>query len=175
MDDHLLIRSLREICLFLENQTDFVLVGGLAVGIWTKPRATVDIDLLISVSVHDWKEFKERLTASGQFVFIHEKPFIFKKISFLRASLKSNVHISVDFLFADDDFKNEALKRRKTVTLADFSVHIPTPEDLILLKLLSGREQDKLDVVNIIEVQGENLDRAHLQYWSKKLGIDYVL
>jgi len=174
MDDNLIIRSLKEICLFLENQIEYMLVGGLAVSIWSKPRATVDIDVLISVSGNDWKEFKEKLIASGQFILIHESPFIFKKISFLRASLKRSTHISVDFLFADDDFKNEALRRRKTIALADFSVHIPTPEDLILLKLLSGRDQDKLDVENMLEVQGKNLDREYLRYWSKKLEIDYV-
>lgn len=70
---------------------------------------------------------------------------IFGKISFLRATLKSNTDVSVDFLFADDDFKKEALRRKETVNIDDFSINISAPEDLIILKLLSGRDQDELD------------------------------
>lgn len=95
----------------------------------------------------------------------------FGKISFLRATLKSNMDISVDFLSSDDDFKKELLKRRKVVQMADFSVNISTPEDLIILKLLSHREQDIVDVNKIIETQKEYLDREYLQKWSERLGI----
>jgi hypothetical protein len=44
MNDNALIESLGELCLFLENNgIEYTLVGGLAVGIWGAPRATVDI------------------------------------------------------------------------------------------------------------------------------------
>jgi hypothetical protein len=65
-----------------------------------------------------------------------------------------------------------ALKRKETVQIADFSVNISTPEDLIILKLLSGREQDKLDAQKILEIQKEHLDRKYIQKWSKRLGIE---
>ena len=55
--------------------------------------------------------------------------------------------------------------------MTDFSVNISTPEDLIILKLVSGREQDRLDAKKILEIQKENLDRDYLQTWSEKLGI----
>ena len=73
------------------------------------------------------------------------KPITFEKVSLLRATLRSNLDIYVDFLFADDEFKKDALSRRQSVNIADFTVYVPTPEDLILLKLISGREQDRLD------------------------------
>jgi predicted nucleotidyltransferase len=175
MNDNPLIQSLKEICLFLNDTgIEYMLVGGLAVGIWGEPRATVDIDFLISTKLDDFDFLKQRLTESGRFVFIHDKPTIFGKISFLRATLKSNKNISVDFLFADDDFKNEALERKETVQITGFSVNISTPEDLIILKLLSSREQDKLDAQKVLEIQKEYLDWAYLQKWSERLGIKLV-
>jgi hypothetical protein len=172
MNNNPLIQSLKEMCLFIdESAIDYMLVGGLAVGIWAEPRATVDIDFLISTHLSDLDNLKKRMVKSNRFVFIHDKPMIFGKISFLRATLKSNTDVSVDFIFFDDVFKSEALKRKEAIKLSDFSVNISTPEDLIILKLLSGREQDRLDAKKILEIQRENLDRAYLKEWFEKLDI----
>jgi len=43
---------------------------------------------------------------------------------------------------------------------------------LIILKLLSSREQDRLDVKKVLEIQKEHLDRKYMQKWAKRLGID---
>ena len=172
MNDNPLLKSLKELCMFLEAQgIEYMLIGGLAVGIWGEPRATVDIDFLVAIGSDDFDTLKHKLIESSRFVFIHDKPMVFGKVSFLRATLKSNPDVSVDFLFVDDVFKNEALKRKKAIQLTDFSVNIATPEDLIILKLLSGREQDRLDARKILNIQRENLDWVYLQTWSEKLGI----
>jgi predicted nucleotidyltransferase len=172
MSNNPLVQSLKELCLFFDNVgIEYMLVGGMAIGIWSEPRATVDIDFLVSTRLKDFSALKQKLSESASFIFIHDKPMIFGKISFLRATLKSNSDISVDFLFADEGFKNEALKRKERVQLSDFSVNIVTPEDLILLKLLSGRKQDRLDAEKILEVQKEHLDREYIQKWSERLSI----
>lgn len=172
MSNNPLVQSLKELCLFFDNVgIDYMLVGGMAVGIWSEPRATVDIDFLVSTRLNDFSALKQKLIESARFIFIHDKPMIFGKISFLRVTLKSNSDISVDFLFADEGFKNEALKRKERVQLSDFSVNIVTPEDLILLKLLSGRKQDRLDAEKILEIQKEHLDREYIQKWSERLSI----
>jgi len=171
MNNSPLIQSLKELCLFLdESAIEYMLVGGLAVGIWAEPRATVDIDFLVSISPSDFDNLGQKLAESNRFVFIHDKPMVFGKVSFLRATLKSNIDVSVDFIFADDTFKSEAIKRKEAIQLNDFSVNISTPEDMIILKMLSGREQDRLDARKILEIQKENLDMDYLQIWSEKLG-----
>jgi predicted nucleotidyltransferase len=172
MNDNLLIKSLKELCLFLEDQgIEYMLIGGLAVGIWAEPRATVDIDFLVAIGLDDFDALRYKLIESRRFVFIHDKPMNFGKVSFLRATLKSNTDISVDFLFVDDVFKREALNRKKEIQLTDFLLNIATPEDLIILKLLSGRQQDRLDARKILEIQKDNLDMDYLRTWSEKLGI----
>lgn len=148
-----------------------MLVGGLAVGLWGSPRATVDVDFLVSFSIDNFKFLSQKLKESDQFVFIHDRPMAFDKIALLRATLKSNTSISVDFLFADDEFKREALRRKETIPLSEFNVNIPTPEDLILLKLLSNRPQDRIDAEMVYQAQKKTLDREYLQQWAKKLNI----
>ena len=101
----------------------------------------------------------------------HGKPMTFEKISLLRATLKSNLDVFVDFLFADDDFQKEALSKRQTINIADFTVNIPTPEDLILLKLISGREQDILDAKKVFRMQIDHLDMIYMQRWAEKLQV----
>jgi len=172
MNNNPLVQSLREICSFLdETSVEYMLVGGMAVGIWAEPRATVDIDLLVSIRLADLDNLRRHLTESGRFIFIHEKPMVFGRISFLRATLRSNADISIDFIFSDDFFKIEALKRKEVVQLSDFVLNIATPEDLIILKLLSGREQDKLDAMKILQIQKNKLDKDYLQTWLEKLAL----
>jgi hypothetical protein len=172
MNNNPLVHSLKELCLFLDNAgIGYTLVGGLAVGIWAAPRATLDIDFLVSFNREDFDVLSKLLLQSDKFIFIHDKPMIFKKVSLLRATLKNNPDISVDLLFADDDFKRQALARSSAIIVSDFSVNIPTPEDIVLLKLLSGRPQDKLDAENILETQKEQLDQDYIRRWSKKLQI----
>ena len=176
MNDNPLIHALKEVCSFLiDSKIEYMLVGGLAVGIWSRPRATVDIDFLISARIDDSDALRQRLNESGRFVLIHNEPIIFEKISLLRATLKSNTDISVDFIFVDDNFKSEALNRKVAAQVADFPVNIATPEDLIILKLLSGRQQDRLDAEGILEMQRENLDIKHIKKWLTKMGVDYII
>ena len=174
MNDNPLIKSLKELCLFLEEQgIEYMLIGGLAIGIWGEPRATVDIDFLVAIGLDDFDTLKHKLIESGKFVFIHDKPMVFGKITFLRATIRSNTDISVDFLFADDEFKNESLQRKEIVKVNDFLLNISSPEDLIILKLLSGREQDRLDAEKIIKIQKENLDMEYMKKWVQQLGIEF--
>jgi hypothetical protein len=50
---------------------------------------------------------------------------------------------------------------------------IPTPEDLILLKLISSRPQDKLDAEKIRAMQAGRLDMEYIRIWSRKLDVEF--
>lgn len=172
MNDNPLFEALRELCLFLDNAgLHYTLVGGLAVGIWSAPRATVDVDFLVTLSAGESGTLLQRLKESDRFIFIHEAPMVFNRVSLLRATLKSNPDIAVDFLFADDEFKKQMVQRSSVISISGFPVRIPTPEDLIILKLLSGRPQDLLDAAQIRENQKSDLNDVYIEEWCGKLGI----
>ncbi len=172
MNDNPLFQALEELCHFLDDAgLRYTLVGGLAVGIWAAPRATIDIDFLVSLPAGESGTLVRRLNQSGRFIFVHDKPMVFNKVSFLRATLKSNADIAVDFLFADDEFRKRMLDRSSSILIAGFSVRIPTPEDLIILKLLSGRPKDLNDAEQIRESQKRDLDESYIRSWCDRLGL----
>lgn len=75
----------------------------------------------------------------------------------------------VDFIIASIKLEEEAIKRRKTIRLYKIKAFFPTPEDLILLKLVPGRLQDLLDAQKIIERHRKNLDVKYLLGWARRL------
>lgn len=77
MNDNPLFEALHELCQFLDdNSIRYTLVGGLAVGIWGAPRATVDLDFLVSLSITDADPLVRLLKRSDRFMFIHERPMV---------------------------------------------------------------------------------------------------
>tara|TARA_R110002072_G_scaffold303100_1_gene493588 strand:- start:2509 stop:2778 length:270 start_codon:yes stop_codon:yes gene_type:complete len=71
----------------------------------------------------------------------------------------------------DQPFDQVRFERRQKVTIAGDEVWIPTPEDVILQKLIWSRPQDKNDVLGVIAVNYQELDQRYLQEWAKKLGL----
>lgn len=45
-----------------------------------------------------------------------------------------------------------------------------SPEDLILLKLLAGRDRDIADIGDVMFTQG-NLDEPYMRRWAKEIGV----
>ena len=60
---------------------------------------------------------------------------------------------------------------RSTVALGGDEAWIPTPEDVILQKLIWSRPHDKEDVLGVIAVNHKTLDRKYLDQWSEQLGL----
>lgn len=57
VNENPLIQSLKEVCLFFDEiGIEYMLVGGLAVSIWSEPRATVDIDFLVSIRLDNFDD-----------------------------------------------------------------------------------------------------------------------
>ena len=172
MSDNPLVNALKELCLFLDDAgIDYALVGGLAVGVWSHPRATVSMQVIVSIQKEDSHALAQKLNRSNRFIDIHDDLSTLQRMAFLRATLKANPELFVDFVFADDEFMAGILKRRHPVHLADFSVSLATPEDVTILSLLSGREQDRTDAEQIIMMQGAHLDRDYIRTWADWFGL----
>lgn len=64
-----------------------------------------------------------------------------------------------------------ALVRRRRVAIGGLTIDVASAEDLMLLKLRAGRDQDFVDVVGVAARQGPALDVAYLRAWAGRLGI----
>lgn len=152
---------------FLEKEkVPYLLIGGLAVGVLGEPRMTQDIDLIIFISKSLSYKLAEKLSIKGFGVDIDA---VHKDIDLKGAFRIAYQNLWVDFIVSSTDFEKSALKRKIKVALLDKTVNLPTPEDLILLKLIPGREKDILDIKTIIERHGDKLDKKYLEMWAQKL------
>ena len=172
-----LYQQLLHVCRFLETRRiPYMVIGGLAVGVWTVPRATVDLDFIIGLDEKQLPSFIETAAREGLLVF-DPKPMQFQKMKLLRMFLKGRDEqlLMLDFILTDDDYKRESLRRAVSLPLEGQEIRMASPEDVILLKLVSGRGQDRVDAENIIRMRKDSLDRNYLQRWAQSLSVSDTL
>jgi hypothetical protein len=168
-------RALRDIVsLFERREIPYVLMGGLTVRVYGIPRPTYDIDFTLAIPRPSLPEFYRTLQELGYTVpeayltgrldSVAGMPVV--KIRFF--GIESGV--DVDFFLAESEYQHQVLSRRKREKIDDFDVWIVSPEDLILLKLISRRPRDIADIGDILFTQGQ-LDNTYMRSWANKLGI----
>jgi len=69
----------------------------------------------------------------------------------------------IDLITASLPFEEMALARANRYELFGILLPFPTPEDLILLKVLAGRDKDMLDAAGVARRHRERLDLGYLQ------------
>jgi hypothetical protein len=148
-----------------------------------EPRATVDVDLAIRIG----SEQVDSLVAALE-------PDYYVEASAAREAVRRGasfnaIHqrrvLKVDFfVLGAGDFDTEQLERRRPAALSDGPeprVYVSSPEDLILRKLdwyrQGGGVSDRQwrDVLGVMKVQAERLDRAYLRRWAERLGLSDLL
>jgi len=158
--------------------------GSIASSIHGMARATMDIDIVADVKLHHISLLKRELEKS---YYIDEdmiKEAIQNSSSFNLIHLETVIKIDV-FIFKDISYQRSVLARKIKDTLEDDDVktefYFSSPEDIIISKLqwyeLGGKvsERQWLDVIGVIKVQGDSLDKNYLQVWTKELGIFELL
>lgn len=156
-----------------EQRVEFALAGGLAYSAMVTPRATVDIDVLVLLHKRPPTELFQGLRASLPAFSPHEQPMVFRRATIWRALAgEEGREVVVDFILAEGEFHSSALARKRTVEFAGMALPIVTIEDLVLLKALADRPQDRADIAGVLAEHGEMLDRSYLQHWGRRLGID---
>ena len=85
---------------------------------------------------------------------------------------------------SDDPFSASVMSRRQlhpVSGLTEKGIYIYSPEDIVLQKLSSykltpgGSQQQWRDVLGVLKVQGERLDRAYLNQWALTLKLTDLL
>jgi hypothetical protein len=145
---------------------DYLLYGGMAAALWGEPRYTQDVDLVLFVPErHAYKYL--RVAAKHGFTVDEDLALQQMQVSgWARLPFggpKSPWHM--DLTLGDSPFDKSALSRRKTVVLFEREVRVASPEDLLIYKLVSDREQDRVDVQAVVKRQ-RHLDLAYLRKWA---------
>ena len=157
----------KKIVSFLNREgSEYIIIGGIAAGILGEPRATCDIDIDILLDRNKAGEFLSKLNKAGFRVDQQKCIRRSKQIGVFQIGY-GDFHI--DFIIASIDLEKEAFKRNKTIEFYGLKAFFPTIEDFILLKIVPGRSQDKVDIEKVIIRHKGKLDIKYLENWARKL------
>lgn len=156
-----------------DQRIEYALAGGLAYSALVTPRATVDIDVLALVPERPPAALFDGLRAALEVFIPHPGPMVFKRATIWRAvGGDRGCEVMLDFILAESEFHRSALDRRRTVEFAGLALSLVSVEDLMLLKALADRPQDRVDIHGIIAAYGAELDRDYLRGWITRLGLE---
>jgi hypothetical protein len=167
-------RSLFHVVALAERlSADWMLIGGVAVASWGRPRATADLDVALSVST-DLAEAIDRHMAVDGWVKAGGPGQIKDSGVYLvqyARDLGGGRVMGLDLFFAMSDWQRKALERRREVTFRGRTYWTATAEDLILYKLIADRGIDQADVDNVLDRRRDGLDLPYVAAWAATLGL----
>lgn len=138
------------------EQIDYAICGGWAMAIHGLPRATIDIDLLVLTEDLEkvWKAANNLgYDVEGLPLHFHDGAIEIRRIS--KIDKESKRLFTLDFLLVTEQLK-VVWKNRELIEWEDGKIWTVSREGLILLKTISGREQDLLDIKKLQEIENEN-------------------
>ncbi len=140
--------------------------GGIAVIAWGRPRFTQDVDLKVLAT----REEAARLIAcmAPEYQPADQDPETkLKQLGFV--FFRDPSQIRIDLVLAETSFDLQAMERAHSVEmLPGISLHICTPEDLLVYKLISTRPRDNDDVPGILHRQKNKLDDRYVEHWLRE-------
>jgi hypothetical protein len=159
-----------------ELGAEYMLIGGLAVGIWSEPRATKDADLSVHVLAAP-DRVRDALALAGLEVTRGDlgRALEHGEAVRLRRTGHSDEPIVVDLLFAVTAFEIEALRRRRDVAVFGVQLPVATPEDLFVFKLIAGRPHDLADAAVLLDLHGKDFDVERVRRWCTDFGVEQRL
>ena len=143
---------------FNVHGVEYLIIGGYAVGVYSEPRATKDLDLFIRADIRNSEAVYRALAAFGAPIdgltpadFRDDPNSIFQiGLPPTRVDILQHI-VGVNF--------DEAWEHRTETTVDGVATHVIAVEDLIQNKLQSGRMRDLADVEAIREANPEKPGR----------------
>jgi hypothetical protein len=151
----------------------YMLTGSFAGAYYGSLRSTQDIDLVISGSELELKEFFRALPDDEYYADLSAALDAFRRESLFNViDLKSGWKIDM-IIRKSRPFSLEEFRRRRRVNMTEASIFVASPEDVILSKIewaKLGRSQRQIeDAAAILKIHQNSLDRRYLEKWVEEL------
>ncbi len=153
-----------------------MLAGSFASSFHGDPRTTNDIDLVIDPTRQTLLDFVRSLDPAATYASEEAALDAFERrgqfnVVLLVSGWKVDLILCKRRAFSRSEFE-----RRVRVSIDGTAVFIATAEDTIIAKLewaKGGESQRQLrDVRGILELRGDDLDRAYIETWVRELSLE---
>ena len=152
-----LYEEFRAVVTALEDRDiEYAVCGGLAVAVYSEPRATVDIDLLILSE--DLEKVKSAIAELGYVIAAHPMTFAKGSVEIRRWSKLDRTDgdlLTIDLLLVTPAL-TEVWASRTRVESGQASIWVVSRAGLIELKSLRGSTQDLADIERLKEGRDED-------------------
>jgi hypothetical protein len=152
------IECIDSIC--AKSDISYTIIGGIANIIHGSGRTTQDIDVIIQIEIDELQKVYDLFT--NEFIPLKEEPVDFFKNNFVLPLRHKHFYTRVDVSAALSEFERNAIQRSSRHNFGRSKACYCSPEDLILFKLVAKREQDVIDVNDIINRHKDDLDVKYL-------------
>ncbi len=160
--------------IFEELGISYYITGPVAAISYGEPRTTQDLDLVIEISPLDIERLADVLMSHEFYV-----PGVEDVKSGRMRTLQITDMVSIsraDLVVAGTDrFDRLKFERRRLIEFGGTLLYFASPEDVILNKLRwrqdYGSDKQWRDVLGVLKVQGEKLDKGYLMKWAEQLGL----
>jgi hypothetical protein len=143
-----------------QRRIRYAVIGGLATGVRARSRFTEDVDLLLEVPQLQLPALLDELGERG-FAFGHATAINdWNQGHMLRLQYGE---VPVDWLKPVLPCLAHAIDRATPVTWIGQRIRVATAEDLIVMKMLSGRPQDDADIHSLLSVNRDRLDLPQIR------------
>jgi len=133
--------------------------------LYGEPRLTKDIDITLGI---DTDRSEDMLACAGSLGLetLVENPADFIRSTMVLPVQERKTGIRVDFIFSCSPYERQAINRARQISLDGTALRFASPEDLLIHKIVAGRQKDLEDVKNIL-LKNKSLDTAYIIEWLK--------
>jgi hypothetical protein len=143
-----------------DSRVAYAVIGGMAAGFRSEPRATKDIDFLLRVPQLQLPRLLDALRQRG---FEFDTPTAIREWTQQHMTALSYRGVQVDWLKPVIPAYEHVLDRATEETWLGRPIRVASPEGLILLKLVAFRTRDQLDIENLVAAHRDTLDLAWIR------------
>jgi len=151
---------------FEKYRIAYMIIGGQAVLIYGEPRLTKDIDITIGANIDKYRDVLN-IVQNLNLKILPKEPYKFVKETMVLPLLDEKTGFRVDLIFSFSEYEKEALKRVNKIKIGNTYVNYISVEDLIIYKIISGRERDMGDL-KIILIKNKKIDEKYILKWLKE-------
>ena len=152
-----------------------MVVGSVSSSLYGQARTTQDLDVVVELDLAQLAHLITMLPESRYYLSPETaREAIRRRSQFNVIDLGTGGKVDL-MVLKGRPFSQMEFQRRCPVELLGRTISVASVEDVILSKLewnkITPSERQIRDVVGILSVQAEAVDRAYLQHWAQELGV----